>query len=837
MRAQLPLIGRHHDLDLITQRLADPTCRLLTLLGSGGSGKTHLALTVAEQIRSQFADGVTVIPLQAIDAPERLATVICEALAIPLSGKANPDHHLPQALSTMDVLLILDNYEHLLPDVELLSAIMHTAPDVTLFVTSREPLHLRGEWLYPLAGLPFPQTIEEAQQQTYDAVDLFASCATRVKPQFDLENNLPAVVRICKAVQGLPLGIELAAAWVQSLTCGEIADEVERNLDFLQTQLHDVPERHRSLRAVFNQTWAGLVEEEQTCFRRLAVFRGGFEREAAEAVTDSGWMTLAALSNKMMLQRDEDGRYLLHELLRQFALEKLREADEYEATRQAHARYYAQFLADRREGILGESQHTVTAEIICEFENILSNFTNMLCVPDPAIVDQIIYPINDALQFRNRYQDARRLFEQAVDVLNGGRSTVTYEATTMLGWTHIRLGSIDLAETFAVRALALTENHGITPLPGFASDAHTLMSVIGMIRGDYQNALSWAQAALDQATRLDDLPNQAMAYYNLCDAHMARSEYDQAHFYIQQAVLLCRRLGDEWFMAYCLNHLGHIMRIRGDYIAAHQHYQESYRIREPYDDVEGMAIALTNLGYIALLQEHVEEAHTLLKRGHDLYRTIDDKGGMVIVLYLLGESSIALQEIAAACDYLSDALMLAREMDSMPRILAIVSRVGLLALTIGWLEVSTCILHFTVQHPHAEPETIEHARLHLKRIEGQVKPEAHQQAVERGTALTLDDAIHENQSVIAHARMQPPGKLQKAGAQRTQNQNLIEPLSEREMEVLTLLVDGMTNREIADHLIVAEGTIKTHNHNIFSKLGVRNRLRAVMRARELGLVD
>ncbi|MCB0180454.1 MAG: AAA family ATPase, partial [Anaerolineae bacterium] len=303
-RQPTSFIGRRTEITRLRERLTDPDCRLLTVVGPGGIGKTRLAIEAAAAVTPNFAHGVYFAPLQGIYSGDYLVSAIAEAVNFSLSGHLEPLAQVLNYLSDKMMLLLLDNFEQLVAQggpaivMELLAA----APQIKLMVTSREVINLREEWLYPVRGLPVPPTDQPDGSDADDAVQLFVARARQVQPDFSADDEREAVLQICRLVEGIPLAVELAASWTKTLSCPAIAAEIQRSLDFLVTPLRNVSDRHRSMAAVFDTSWQLLSENEQHVFKRLSVFRGGFQRAAAEPVAGATLATLAALVDKSLLR-------------------------------------------------------------------------------------------------------------------------------------------------------------------------------------------------------------------------------------------------------------------------------------------------------------------------------------------------------------------------------------------------------------------------------------------------------------------------------------------------------------------------------------------------------
>ena len=327
----MPLMGREPELARLTDLLSNTECRLVTLVGTGGMGKTRLAVETATRSTEYFPNGAVFVPLASVTEVDFILTSIATALQLRLSPGSDPKDQLIRYLYGLKLLLVLDNFEQLLDGAGLLSEIMAALPEICLLVTSRERLNLVEEWVFEVNGLPFPPRGEPVPGgaaswlNNFSAVQLFAERAQRAVPAFRVdEKSLAEIIRICQLVEGMPLALELAVPWVRAMTCYEIAAELEHGLDLLTTSMRNLPNRHRSVRLVFEQSWQTLSPREQAVVARLSVFHNGCTREAADKVAGANPVCLMTLVDKALL-RHRGNRYEMHELVRQYATERLRE--------------------------------------------------------------------------------------------------------------------------------------------------------------------------------------------------------------------------------------------------------------------------------------------------------------------------------------------------------------------------------------------------------------------------------------------------------------------------------------------------------------------------------
>ena len=357
--------GREQELVDLERLIANPECRCISLVGPGGIGKTRLALETAQRHRADFAHGVAFVPLASVGSVEAAVIAIASAIHFHFYGLNEPQVQLLSHLCEKHMLLILDTVEQLLTQgslqvnfVEFMLEILQRASGVNLLVTAREVLDLQEEWVFEVRGLEFPERKLTEKLDEYAAVELFIQRARRASPGFAFsETDLAGIAHICRLVEGMPLAIELAATWLRILSPVEIAQEIEGSLDFLSSSVRDIPERHRSMRVVFDHSWRTLSPKEQQVLSQLSVFRGGFSRQAAEQVAGASLAVLSALGNRALLRRAAAGRYGLHELLRQYCTTHLvADPEAHAAAQKRHYDYFLEMAAAAEQELKGRDQ-------------------------------------------------------------------------------------------------------------------------------------------------------------------------------------------------------------------------------------------------------------------------------------------------------------------------------------------------------------------------------------------------------------------------------------------------------------------------------------------------
>jgi DNA-binding SARP family transcriptional activator/predicted ATPase/Tfp pilus assembly protein PilF len=744
-----PFVGREMELAELAELLANPDCRLVTLVGPGGIGKTRLALQAAAAQVGAFTHGITFVPLAPTGTVDHLTTAIIAALGIPARGDQDSREQLFNYLHQKENLLVLDSMERVTDGSPLLSEMLARAPGTVFLVTSRERLNLQEEWVYEVRGLTYPEDELLRGQETYSAIDLFRQRASQVDRRFDLETEAPHVVHICRLVEGMPLGIELAAAWVAVHPCREIAREIEYNLDILTTRLRNVPERHRSIRAAFEYSWKLLTETERTPFAQLSVFRGGFRREAATAVTGASLATLSALLDKSLIRRVSADRYDMHELLRQYAAEKLQtNTQEDEKTRLQHARYFAAFLTHQEPHLHGPNQRQALLAIAPELENVRQAWRQAVSCGWVREVEQSMESLYQFLDIRCRFQEGVELFAYATDRWRDDpeKAYIFGRVLSRQGAFYRHLGLYRHARTCLEQSLAIcsrsdmqaehifclvnlanvARSHGkseemeqlvqysltLSRQTGDPWGIASSLSLLGLVRyrsGDVAQAEALLQESLAVGRQTGDQRLILPSLNRLADVACHQGNYVKAQAMFEECLSLSRELDDQYSIAMHLNNLGTVLHVLEQYAQAQPLYQESLDICRKIGDQAGQAIALSNLGEVAYaLRAHVE-AQQFYQEGLSIGRKIQDQWTEMACLNNLGEIACTLKNYESARTHFVEAIKLATETRALTVLLKVLVNLAVLLAKQGQTSRAAAILRLASRHPASEQATQEKA--------------------------------------------------------------------------------------------------------------------------------
>lgn len=636
-------IGRRRERTAVRQALEKS--RLLTLTGIGGSGKTRLALAVALELLPNFGDGVYFVPLAPVLAPDGILRAIAEHLYFQFDVGSEP---LPQLLSYLhqkSLLLVLDNFDHLIAGAGLITELLQAAPAVKILVTSRERLNLDGELTYSVSGMALPDASEDATLS--ESVQLFIERAQSASPALDWKPDmLRTAARICHLVDGMPLGIELAATWMDTLSPHEIAVEIEHNLDILEARRHDIPESQRSIRAAFDQSWRLLERAQQAAFMRLSVFRGGFTREAGEAVAGVRLRTLQALVNKSLLRRNpHTRRYEFHELLRHYAEEQLEASGEAGMFHEVHAAFFAEFMAERWPCLKNHRQKAAVQEVEADIENVRAAWQYCISVGDVSRLSLFLHTLWAVYDIRGWYLAGIELFEQGIQVM---RASDTEEAQAGLGWLLAAAGMYCVSgeahnRSASVPAPSWMAEYGLYIVRGDARRGfilaqegvdilkrlnHTgemliipLMSlfITSCLLDEAGVPLQTAQECLEVATRINDQWAIARARQLLAVRAIGEANYGEAERLAHEALATFDASGDNWSKSVlCTEVLGLLaIRLR-QFDTAKVWIQHGLKAAEEIDFKYAIQTAYWQLGFVATLEEKYAEAGAYWKQAFEV---------------------------------------------------------------------------------------------------------------------------------------------------------------------------------------------------------------------------
>jgi predicted ATPase/DNA-binding SARP family transcriptional activator/Tfp pilus assembly protein PilF len=697
-----PFVGRTEELARLSSWLEDPECRLVTLLGPGGIGKTRLALETAQSQLDRFRDGIRFVPLATLEQTEErqrvnpIAVALVEALMLPLHSELAIQEQLLAFLETKELLLVLDNVEPLLSHTDVLDSILRRAPGVKMLVTSLERLNLQEEWLFFLGGMRVPESeVPVGELGEYDAVQLFARRAKRVRPDFDLDTEASCVVRICQQVGGMPLAIELAAAWMRLMGCPAITAEISQDLDFLAGELRDVPPRHRSLRAVFDHSWRLLSEPEQAVMRQLAVFRGGFEREGAEAVTSASLTLLAALVDKSLLQVCSGGRYQMHPMLHQYAEARLRQVPaECEQARDRHCHLYLDLLRRQDARIKGigfrEAQQTIRADV----DNVRAAWRWALGRGHieqlrPALLSLFFF-YSDAGWYRQGEESFGRLVLHLrsrsagpiPDAPESERDALLGLGLAYQGWFAMRRGRLEEARALFAESLACFQ-----PSAGSAQREHAYASLA------HGNALllmgepAGAEAALEESLRwgkdLGDVWLSGASSSALGNVRLAMGRLGEAQRYLQESIILLTQIGNQLIVGYSISALGHIAQTRGQLPQANQLYLKCLQLRTDMGSRTSIALTLCDLGEVARLRGQFSQAHEYYRRSLALGEEIGLRAVQAEALRGLGNLMVKQGQYAEAQGFFQRSLEISQVSGLWAHSPSVLTGLGWAALGLG----------------------------------------------------------------------------------------------------------------------------------------------------------
>lgn len=665
-------VGREAEINTLVARMQDPACRLLTLVGPGGIGKTRLALEVARHFIEPdiepgaavcFPEGIFFVNLMPVDTEAGMVATIAEALGFTFYNNTPPQQQLLNYLKARKLLLILDNFEHLIQESALVVDLLAAAPMVKVVVTAREVLPLQAAYFHTVQGLSYSSaqqaTLEDAPSK--DAVRLFAQSAQRHQAAFALSQHLESVVAICRLVGGMPLALELAAAWLKSLSCAQIAQGLEKGVALLHANLVDLPERHRNMCLVFEQSWQRLSAPEAAVMQRLALFRGGFTLAAAEQVAQATIHTLAALVEKALIRLDDAGRYQVHELLRQFAHEKLAaQQEQADSTAAAHAQFFLTLAGQLKTSLEDKRQPTALATMQADIDNLRVAWLWALQQPDLPDIDQALESLYAFFLFTCRYSEGKELFATSVALLEGTSSTDTLvtRLKTKAAVFAYHLGEYEEPSRH-FRALLAT-----TPTTDPQRDiaiAHMILGQIAGWQGHNAEAEAYLQKSVALYEALDDRSSMATVLHGMAEMYTHAAAYQQAVDSAQACFDIGVQLGRDDLIGSAHYTTGHAQKSLGRPKLALQHYQQGCIYTEKAGDRLGYALSVGGVGLelCQLGQKQWAQGFALVQQSLAICRELGHLVHIVTRLFTLAQACIDGKRYAEAIPFAEECVQIA----------------------------------------------------------------------------------------------------------------------------------------------------------------------------------
>ncbi len=813
-----PLIGREHEVAAVQDRLLQEQVSLLTLTGPGGVGKTRLALQVASNLLDHFIDGVSFVSLASIREPNLVLTAIAQILGVRESAGRALQESLQDYLRDKQLLLVLDNFEQVVTAAPLVGALLIACRRLKVLVTSRATLHLYGEQEFPVPPLALPdgkrlailEKTPESNVTQSAAIELFCQRASAVKPDFVLiPDNAADVARICISLDGLPLAIELAAARLKLFSPLALLARLQQRLTLLTGGPHDLPARQRTLRDEIAWSYDLLTADEQTLFRRLAVFVGGFTLEAAQAVGNVNKDLavdvldgVATLVNQNLLKQMEpsggEPRFSMLETIHEYGLEQLAASDEAEAIRRYHAIFFLALAETTEPELLGPYRERVLVRLEAELDNLRSALVwSESDLNRTEIGLRLAGALTWFAHFSNRFSEAR------------GWLVTSLQRTT---------------EPTAARAKALWG-----------------AGLMAIIQGDFLSARTALETSKTLWCNIGDQRGLAIALRELCLVQNAQRQFVATQQYGGESVALLRAVDSQWHLALALDNLGIAVANQGDQMRARLLFQEELALFRVVDDAWGLSGAMISLGFIASQQGDYSTACPLLEESLTIRRTLADKWMITNSLNLLGEVRQQQGELEHASNLYHECLVLANEIGDKACVAHILHHLGTLAQSqtqheraVRLFAVAAALREvvggFTF-HTLVDPVEQERSIAAMRTLIGE---EIFATTWVQGQALTLEQAI-------AYALTPPstPEAVTAADPTKSVESPLLTfpaGLTAREVEVLRLVVQGLPYAEIADKLVISRRTVNAHVTSIFSKLGVTTRAAATRFAIDYHLV-
>ncbi len=850
-----PFIGREQEVEACEQLLRRAEVRLLTLTGPGGIGKTRLALQVAADLGEVFPDGLYFVDLAPIRDPGFVVPAIAQAFDVKEMAEQPLLDLLQAFLRERRLLLLLDNFEQVISAAIQVAALLAACPQLKVLVTSRMVLHVQAEqeFAVPSLSLPdlrhLPEVMALAQ---YEALALFIQRAQAARPAFQLTNaNARAIVEICRHLDGLPLAIELAAARIKLLPPQALLARLTPRLTILTSGARDVPGRQQTLRHTIAWSYQLLDAEVQRLFRRLAVFAGGCTLQAIEAISatlddEAGRVfegVASLLDQSLLRQTEQDGeepRFVMLETIREFGLEMLAESGEMEPIQQAHAAYYLSLAEEAWPELAGPRQAMWLERLEREHDNLRAAMQWLLGQQETAQGREIALRLGGVLGrfwvVHGHISEGRTFLERALAVREGIEASVQAKALIFAAYLAFIQGDYDRAEPLFQESLVLyrelEDQHGI-------AFALAMLGSVAWTKGHMATARTLTEEALATSRQVNDIERAANSLFILGLLSSSLGEYSRACALYEESVTVHRAAGDKRGIAHALSQLAQVLLVsQGDRARVSPLLEECLALSREVGFKEGIAAYYCISGQLALSQGDLVTARSLAETGVALYREIGHQHGTANALGVLGRVFVLEGDYATAQKLYEQSLALARKVGDKLNIVSDLEGLAAVAAVQGdpaWaarLWGAAEALREAMGTPIPPVYRADYDRS-LAAARAQLGVKAFAAAWARGRTMTLEGAITtQDQATIPTATLIEPPSTPSAKSPPLYP----DGLTAREVEVLRLVAQGMTNEQVAEQLVISPRTVNTHLTSIYSKIGVSSRSAGTRYAMEHHLV-
>ncbi len=823
------MVGREKEIGDLLGLLNNPEIGLVTLHGFGGTGKTRLAVETGRAALELFSDGVWFVPLAPLSSPDHIVTATAAALRFSFQSHEDQQSQLIRFLQGKKLLLIFDNLEHLLPEGSAyLEHILQNAPDARLLVTSRQPINTPWEWVYPLRGLAYEAGVSLTEEEIPAAVQLFLQHLSRAGSR-SIENDPACATQVCQMVNGLPLALLLAASWGRTLGCREIIQEIQNSIQFLQAHQKTFPEKHRSMQAVFDYSWQLLSAREQAALRKLSVFRGGFDRNAAAEVAGADLALLAALVDHSLIERVSNDRYQIHELLREYLKERLVEAGEEKSAGDQHLAYYTHLAKQAEPELVGERLDVWIARFTADMDNLRAALEWSLRSHETTSFElglQLVISFGRIWQLYNFLREGLSFLTRFLTEPPEGLGKRLYaEGLNLAAELALRMRDYTEARRLANEVLRLGKELDDARLVG---DAYRRLSGDARRWADFANARIFAQQALDNYQKINDALRTALALEILGDSESRAGNFAAAYTHLAAALEIARNLKDAISLVSILQSLV-TLAVADPQIGLQRGrawVEEGLTYARKYNDIYKIQSFLGGLGEMLRLAGQYEEASRIIEEALQTMNEVTPKEELIFLWSNLGFVYSRIGKHDSSKEIFLKILVELQEFDHLveERFNCLLGLVGV-AISEGKAPLAARILGSLELHKEQQPfwptDKNEHDRI-LTSVKAQLTEKEFNQLYKEGQALSFTDAaqLFQNQEIREKGR----------------DAEMLNQLTKREIEILRLVAQGLSDVQVAERLVLSPRTVNAHLTSIYRKLDVNSRAAATRFAMEKGLV-